>query len=270
MFGITRRGYQLLKQHSQDSSINHKYLKIIFFTFLGVSTFTLYTILIYLSVRPQTIQNIVVQSPSNSIHPKHDYRDDSNQIARSLYINQYADSVDFDVEGPFDGRALSLVCSSRKVQPGLYFQCQFNFGGLSNVRNMVLTCIRYAIAAGASGLILPEIEIRGKVAIGHSNLRTNEFKDFGYLYDTVQFKNQMWQSCPSMKIYDSWKDIPNYGWARMPEVFDPKDLDPRNPDRGKKGDNYSNRRNRKSNQHFSILCRVFSYNFLYNRFCAKH
>ena len=53
-----------------------------------------------------------------------------------------------DIDGPFDDSTLIDVCENTEWREGLIFQCEAPYGGVANIRNMLLNCIRYAIEAG--------------------------------------------------------------------------------------------------------------------------
>lgn len=53
-----------------------------------------------------------------------------------------------EIDGPFDGEWISRLCNSREWVPGLIAKCDAPQGGIGNVRNVFLNCIRYAIEAG--------------------------------------------------------------------------------------------------------------------------
>lgn len=112
---------------------------------------------------------------------------------------------------------LRQLCDSTKWQTHVYFTCTHNLGGLMNVRNMVLNCVRYAIAAGASGLVLPQIEARDPAAL--SNLKTGEYRNMGYLFDETWFKEVMKESCGQIELLDTIEDIPYSGYAMMPDLI---------------------------------------------------
>ncbi|KAK6335528.1 hypothetical protein TWF696_002301 [Orbilia brochopaga] len=59
-----------------------------------------------------------------------------------------------------DFTGLQSLCQSTRWQQHVYMSCTENPGGLMNVQNAVLNCIRYAIESGATGLILPKVQIR--------------------------------------------------------------------------------------------------------------
>jgi hypothetical protein len=53
-----------------------------------------------------------------------------------------------EIDGPFDNTTLVELCKSRTWTPGLIFKCESPAGGIANVRNIILNCVRYAIEAG--------------------------------------------------------------------------------------------------------------------------
>ncbi len=53
-----------------------------------------------------------------------------------------------DIDGPFDNSPLVELCKSREWIPGLIFKCKAPQGGVGNVRNVFLNCVRYAIEVG--------------------------------------------------------------------------------------------------------------------------
>lgn len=59
----------------------------------------------------------------------------------------------------FDPEPMRSLCSSKEWTPGLYFTCDESVGGIGNIRNSILLCVRYAIEAGA-GLVVPTIVLR--------------------------------------------------------------------------------------------------------------
>ncbi|KAK6334851.1 hypothetical protein TWF718_010296 [Orbilia javanica] len=113
--------------------------------------------------------------------------------------------------------SLRQLCDSTKWQRHVYFTCTHNLGGLMNVRNMVLNCVRYAIAAGASGLVMPQIEARDPTVLKH--LKTGEYQKMSYLFDDVWFKKVMKENCGQLKLLDTFEDITNSGYATMPDLI---------------------------------------------------
>lgn len=64
---------------------------------------------------------------------------------KALFV---AKAVDVEVDGPFDNSTLVEMCASTQWREGLMFYCQPPEGGIANVRNLLLQCIRYSIDAG--------------------------------------------------------------------------------------------------------------------------
>jgi hypothetical protein len=54
----------------------------------------------------------------------------------------------WEIDGEYNDGPLRDLCSGKEWQPGLIFKCDDAFGGVGNIRNIILTCIRYAIEAG--------------------------------------------------------------------------------------------------------------------------
>ncbi|RKF83562.1 putative alternative oxidase [Golovinomyces cichoracearum] len=129
---------------------------------------------------------------------------------------------DYDFNGPFVGWPLERVCKETKQIPGLIFECDNNSGGIGNIRNFILTCIRYAIEAGASGLIMPQIQRRSEKEL--SNIFTTGFQPFHYFFDEQHFKYAMSKFCPQIVVYDEFADIPNKEHLRKAKNFYPKHL----------------------------------------------
>ncbi|KAI1444554.1 hypothetical protein F5Y02DRAFT_408957 [Annulohypoxylon stygium] len=106
---------------------------------------------------------------------------------------------------PFISWPLRRVCAESTYVPGLVFVCDNNSGGPGNIRNYILTCIRYAIDAGATGLVLPRI--RARSASNLDNL-FRESRSFGYMFDEVHFRDAIEEACPRITIYSDIEEIP--------------------------------------------------------------
>lgn len=62
---------------------------------------------------------------------------------------QYVDAILRDpVEGVMDPNPIRQKCEETKFQENLIWQCAPVNGGIGNVVNMILNCVRYAIEAG--------------------------------------------------------------------------------------------------------------------------
>ncbi|KAI0817635.1 hypothetical protein GGR55DRAFT_685218 [Xylaria sp. FL0064] len=103
---------------------------------------------------------------------------------------------------PFIAWPLRRLCteqaSSQALVPGLVFLCDNNSGGPGNIRNYILTCVRYAIEAGATGLQIPRIRTRS--ASDKANL-FKEYQPFSYMFSEAHFRAAMGEACPHISLF---------------------------------------------------------------------
>lgn len=66
---------------------------------------------------------------------------------RAVFINDF---LNHDVNGGFKGDGLADLCSTKKWTPGLLLTCDAIPGGVADVKNGVLTCLRIAIEMGGT------------------------------------------------------------------------------------------------------------------------
>jgi hypothetical protein len=109
---------------------------------------------------------------------------------------------DFFSIPPVNGESIQSVCRATQWNESLIFTCNESFGGIGNIRNSVLLCVRFAMQAGAA-LVLPQILIRDDDI---TNYKTQNATDFSYMFDTQHFLKSMQQSCPEMTIYPTLHD----------------------------------------------------------------
>ena len=58
--------------------------------------------------------------------------------------------LETEIDGAIENSALVELCKKRVWTPGLIFNCETPKGGVGNVRNVFLNCLRYAIEAGGT------------------------------------------------------------------------------------------------------------------------
>ncbi|KAI0125615.1 hypothetical protein BJ170DRAFT_439910 [Xylariales sp. AK1849] len=107
---------------------------------------------------------------------------------------------------PFISWPLARVCAETTFVPGLVFICDNNSGGPGNIRNYILTCLRYAIDAGSASLILPRIRSRSVDDL--SNI-FRKYAEFEYMFDESHFRAGMAAACPQITIYAEIGDVPH-------------------------------------------------------------
>ncbi|KAK3296412.1 uncharacterized protein B0H64DRAFT_398186 [Chaetomium fimeti] len=124
-------------------------------------------------------------------------------------------------DAPFISWPLERVCKeSTTWTPGVVFVCDNNSGGIGNIRNYILTCVRYAIDAGATGIVLPQIRTRSEKDLANIML---EYQGFDYFFDEDHFRRSLQTACPQITLYDSTDDIPN-----APVPYRAEKITPRN------------------------------------------
>ncbi|KAG7290134.1 hypothetical protein NEMBOFW57_000131 [Staphylotrichum longicolle] len=124
-------------------------------------------------------------------------------------------------DSPFISWPLERVCKETTAwTSGIVFVCDNNSGGIGNIRNYILTCVRYAIEAGAAGLVLPRISTRSEKDL--SNLQLGQ-QGFDYFFDEDHFRQSLQAACPQFTLYDSTNDIPH-----APVPFKAEKITPRN------------------------------------------
>lgn len=117
--------------------------------------------------------------------------------------------------------AIQSVCRDIEWTPGLYVTCNWSVGGIGNIRNSMLSCIRYAIEAGGA-LVMPRIVVRSADDI--AKIRTDETADIDYMFDREHFRESLRLSCPQLDLYDALDDIPERESAQEPLELLPESL----------------------------------------------
>ncbi|KAI9645432.1 hypothetical protein NHQ30_006171 [Ciborinia camelliae] len=165
----------------------------------------------------------------------HDYHE-TLQVAvsgkKGVFIQK---ALRTDIDGPFNDSTLVEMCDNTEWREGLIFQCESPYGGVANIRNILLNCFRYALEAGATSIIIPELKLwipqndRPNTPDPEPNaeLESRNEKDssvhvpFSHLFDLDFFKESLSEACPRIKF------IPHINELYMvPSTQDPHALDP--------------------------------------------
>lgn len=137
-----------------------------------------------------------------------------DQCPQTDFIRQSLPSVAYEVDlstadASFISWPLARVCAEVTTwTPGLVFVCDNNSGGLGNIRNFILTCLRYAIEAGATGITMPTIQTRSQDKL--ADLFVGKKLPFSYFFDEEHFRHSFKKACPRMAIYDTLEQIPGF------------------------------------------------------------
>ncbi|KAF5872114.1 putative alternative oxidase protein [Botrytis fragariae] len=121
-----------------------------------------------------------------------------------------------------DSAALRALCEKTEWNPDkVIFTCDNSIGGVGDIRNSILNCVRYAISAGA-GLVIPRIILQNPDDI--SQIRTGERVSMAYMFDYFHFVDSLKYSCPQMVIYGYIDDVSNSNEGRGPITLLPESL----------------------------------------------
>ncbi|KAN0122018.1 hypothetical protein V8E51_000344 [Hyaloscypha variabilis] len=117
----------------------------------------------------------------------------SSSGRKSAFISA---AVQTEIDGPFDNSSLVELCASRKWTQGLIFKCEAHRGGIVEARNVMLNCLRFAIEAGATNFIIPEIATEGPSRV-----------PFSHFFDLPYFTITLSSSCPQITIIPHTDDL---------------------------------------------------------------
>jgi hypothetical protein len=135
-----------------------------------------------------------------------------DHIVWNVHSNRPLSEQTAEVRDVFDFPALESesiksICGETQWNHSVVFTCDKSVGGIGNLRNSILNCVRYAISAGAS-LVVPSIVLRNTSDI--SQIRTGVKTDLSYVFDTQHFLDSVRLSCPPLQIHLSVNDIENF------------------------------------------------------------
>jgi hypothetical protein len=120
---------------------------------------------------------------------------------------------------PLDSSAIKHVCSKTQWNQSVTFICDESTGSVAEVRNSILNCVRYTIAAGGS-LVVPRITVRE----AYEDFFGSNTTELDYMFDTDHFINSLTFSCPQMRIYKAASTIANRQHAYGPISLVPESL----------------------------------------------
>ncbi|KAF7863241.1 hypothetical protein EAF04_007323 [Stromatinia cepivora] len=168
----------------------------------------------------------------------HDYHE-TIQIAvsgkKGVFIQK---ALRTDIDGPFDNSSLIELCENIEWREGLIFQCEAPYGGVANIRNILLNCFRYAIEAGATSIVVPELKLwipqndspNTPDPESNTELESRKEKDnaahvpFSHLFDLDFFKESLSEACPRIKFIPHVNDLYTVPSTQNPHPLDPGSL----------------------------------------------
>ncbi|TVY37080.1 hypothetical protein LOCC1_G007119, partial [Lachnellula occidentalis] len=129
--------------------------------------------------------------------------------------------LETEIDGAIDNSTLVELCKRKVWTPGLIFNCEAPKGGVANVRNVILNCVRYAIEAGATSFVVPEIKSRGTTL---STLKTDINVPFTYFFDLEHFTTSLSEACPQLHIISNRNDLWDQPSTAKAVMLAPQDL----------------------------------------------
>ncbi|RFU28951.1 hypothetical protein B7463_g7396, partial [Scytalidium lignicola] len=125
------------------------------------------------------------------------------------------------VEGLVDPEPIYRKCNETKFQEGLVWHCPVMIGGIGNVANMWLNCMRYAIEAGATTVILPRLGARSEndlIDLGGEKRSV----ELSTLFDVSYFLDEWKEACPQIRSVVSDSEVPNLNLTATSPRIDPR------------------------------------------------
>jgi hypothetical protein len=110
-------------------------------------------------------------------------------------VAQLSDVFDYP---PLRSAAFQQACDWANPDATVTFVCDESPGDVAEVRNSILTCVRYAMKAGAN-LVVPRIKMREDYARDREMNSTS----MDYMFDVEYFTHSMEHFCPNMRLYSS-------------------------------------------------------------------
>ncbi|KAL2060327.1 hypothetical protein VTL71DRAFT_9722 [Oculimacula yallundae] len=124
-----------------------------------------------------------------------------------------------EIDGAFDNSTLVELCRTRIWIEGLIFKCEAPEGGIANVRNVILNCVRYAIEGGATSFIVPEILLRTS-----TSPEAGTHVPFTHYFSLPHFTSTLNALCPQITLISHQNDLFNIPSTAKPVPLIPTSI----------------------------------------------
>ncbi|KAG0645609.1 hypothetical protein D0Z07_8526 [Hyphodiscus hymeniophilus] len=124
-----------------------------------------------------------------------------------------------DMERQWDPRPIQELCANKSWTRNVALQCVELSGGVSNVRQEILTCIRWTMEAGAA-LVFPQVKLR--VASNASEViyhKYGRFAEYDELFEREVLSEKLAEACPQMTIYQDVDSLRQEGPVDETGIF---------------------------------------------------
>ncbi|TAQ89246.1 hypothetical protein B7494_g2459 [Chlorociboria aeruginascens] len=139
---------------------------------------------------------------------------------KELFIRE---AMNTEIDGPVDNSTLVELCASKKWTEGLIFKCEEPSGEPAKIRNVFLNCVRYAIEAGATGFIIPELKAATSTPMGKE---MDNNVPFTHLFDLPHFTTALTSACPQIHLYSHQNDLYDIPSTQKHHFLSPESLSP--------------------------------------------
>lgn len=119
----------------------------------------------------------------------------------------------------WDEKPLTELCAETTWRDDLVFECSQIDGGIANVRNEFLSCLRYAISSGAS-IILPSIYTSQQARTSQEDAALG----LSHFFNETLFLSRLNTSCPKLRIYSDMQELENAGPVLRENQLHPSNL----------------------------------------------
>lgn len=127
-----------------------------------------------------------------------------SHISWDMYSNRPTSAPLIDVFDypPTRSAAFQEVCANATFDSKITFVCDDSAGDVAEVRNSILTCVRFAMKVGAD-LVLPRITMREDYA----GEKEGQGTSLDYMFDMEYFVNSLEHFCPDMTLYATAEEV---------------------------------------------------------------
>ncbi|KAG9228594.1 hypothetical protein BJ875DRAFT_233309 [Amylocarpus encephaloides] len=127
-----------------------------------------------------------------------------SHISWDIYSNRPTTSPSLNVfeYPPIRSAAFQEICANATFDSSVTFVCDDAPGDVTEVRNSILSCVRYAMKVGAD-LVMPRITMRED----YSREKKGNSTSLDYMFDPGYFVQSLDHFCPDMRIYESEAEV---------------------------------------------------------------
>jgi hypothetical protein len=147
------------------------------------------------SVEPQQQQQKPQEEPSQK-PPQQEPQPPFEPLSKDDFVT----TATRNAMAVYDSAPIAQFCAHDKWNSNIVVNCDRIFGGIGNLRQVILACLHHAMEEGR-GFIIPPIELRNFDDL--IQLEASGDTAFEYIFDRDLFVSRLSAACPRMAIFDS-------------------------------------------------------------------